>query len=92
MKTFLTREERTSQRLARKVRTLERRLARLDPKRDAALRTQLQQEMDMARLALDLQVGFVGEPPVPETSRTVVWAALLGLAVFTVLFLLSRYP
>ncbi|MBB6559641.1 hypothetical protein HNP48_002308 [Acidovorax soli] len=92
MKTFLTREERISQRLARKVRKLERRLARLDPKRDAALRTQLQQEMDLARLALDLQVGFVGEPPVRETSRTLVVAALLGLAVLTGLFLFSRTP
>lgn len=94
MNTFLTTGNQASRRLAKQVRKLESQLARLNPQRDAALHTQLQEELDLTRATLVSYAGFLAErpkPPPARSSRAVVAAALLGLAGLIGLFVFSKY-
>lgn len=94
MSTFPTTGDLASRRLAKQVRKLESQLARLNPQRDAALHTQLQEELDLTRATLESYAEFLAERPKPrpaKSSRVVVTAALLGLAGLIGLFVFSKY-
>lgn len=95
MSTFPTTGDLASRRLAKQVRKLESQLARLNPQRDAALHTQLQEELDLTRATLESYAEFLAERPKQprpaKSSRVVVTAALLGLAGLIGLFVFSKY-
>lgn len=94
MNAFSTASDPASRRLAKQVRKLESQLARLNPQRDAALHTQLQEELDLTRATLVSYAEFLAErpkPPPARSSRAVVAAALLGLAGLIGLFVFSKY-
>ncbi|MDP4073838.1 hypothetical protein [Acidovorax sp. A1169] len=94
MNAFSTASDLTSRRLVQQVRRLEEQLTSLNPQRDAALHTQLQEQLDLTRATLESYTEVLAErpkPPPARSSRVVVTAALLGLAVFIGLFILSTY-
>lgn len=93
MSTSPTQGDLASRRLAQQVRKLERQLAHLNPQRDAALHAQQRQELDLTRATLVSYTEFLAErpkSPPARSSRVVITAALLGLAVFIGFFMLSK--
>jgi hypothetical protein len=83
-----------SRRLAKKVRKLERQLARLDPTQDSTLHKQLHEELDLTRATLASYSEFLAErrPQAPARSQgALITVALLGLAALVGLAILHQY-